>query len=265
MVVRPGDTVHQRELLRQLVDLHYDRNDAVLTRGHFRVRGDTVELHPVYEQQAVRIELFGDEVERIRRFDALTGDMGEDIDELVVFASTHYVAGDETMRRAIVSIEAELGERLAELEAAGQAARGPAAAAAHRATTSRCWPRSGCATASRTTAGTSTAAAPGEPPYTLLDFFPPDFLTVIDESHVAVPQIHGQYEGDRSRKDDPGRARLPAAVGPRQPAPHLRRVHRPGGPGGLPVGHARGPTSSRSPPRWSTRSSGPPAWSTPRS
>src|SRR5580700_1281569 len=120
MAVRPGDTVNQRDLLRKLVDLHYDRNDAVLTRGHFRVRGDTVELHPVYEQQAVRIELFGDQVERIRRFDALTGDTGDDIDELVVFSATHYGAGDETMRRAIESIHTELGQRLTELQAAGK-------------------------------------------------------------------------------------------------------------------------------------------------
>ena len=133
MVVRPGDTVNQRDLLRKLVELHYDRNDAVLARGHFRVRGDTVELHPAYEEEAVRIELFGDEVERIRRFDALTGDTGEDIDELMVFSATHYVAGDETMRRAIESIETELGQRLTELQSAGQAARGPAAADADRA------------------------------------------------------------------------------------------------------------------------------------
>src|ERR1700736_1046292 len=120
MVLRPGDTVNQRDVLRKLVDLHYDRNDAVLTRGHFRVRGDTVELHPVYEEQAVRIELFGDQVERIRHFDALTGDTGEDIDELVVFSATHYVAGDETMRRAVESIRTELGQRLTELQSEGK-------------------------------------------------------------------------------------------------------------------------------------------------
>ncbi len=200
MAVRPGDTVNQRDLLRKLVDLHYDRNDAVLTRGHFRVRGDTVELHPVYEQQAVRIELFGDQVERIRRFDALTGDTGEDIDELVVFSATHYGAGDETMRRAIVSIQAELGQRLAELQAAGkllEAQRLRLRTEHDLEMLAEVGVCNGIENYSRHLDGRSA----GEPSHTLLDFFPADFLTVIDESHVAVPQIHGQYEGDRSRKD----------------------------------------------------------------
>ena len=199
LVVRPGDTVRQRELLRQLVDLHYDRNDIVLSRGHFRVRGDTVELHPAYEEQAVRIELFGDEVERIRRFDAMTGDVGEELEELVVFASTHYVAGDETMRRAIGSIEGELQLRLSELESQGK----PLEAQRLRLRTSHdlemlaevgvC---NGIENYSRHLDGRRA----GEAPHTLLDFFPKDFLTVIDESHVTVPQIRGQFEGDRSRK-----------------------------------------------------------------
>jgi len=200
MAVRPGDTVNQRDLLRKLVDLHYDRNDAVLTRGHFRVRGDTVELHPVYEQQAVRIELFGDQVERIRRFDALTGDTGGDIDELVVFSATHYGAGEETMRRAIASIEAELGSRLAELAAAGkllEAQRLRLRTEHDLEMLAEVGVCNGIENYSRHLDGRSA----GEPSHTLLDFFPADFLTVIDESHVAVPQIHGQYEGDRSRKD----------------------------------------------------------------
>ncbi len=200
MAVRPGDTVNQRDLLRKLVDLHYDRNDAVLTRGHFRVRGDTVELHPVYEQQAVRIELFGDQVERIRRFDALTGDTGEDIDELVVFSATHYGAGDETMRRAIASIETELGQRLAELQSAGkllEAQRLRLRTEHDLEMLAEVGVCNGIENYSRHLDGRSA----GEPSHTLLDFFPADFLTVIDESHVAVPQIHGQYEGDRSRKE----------------------------------------------------------------
>src|SRR5580698_9450479 len=120
LVLRQGDTIDQRGLLRRLVDLHYDRNDAVLTRGHFRVRGDTVELHPAYEQDAVRIEMFGDQVERIRHFDPLTGDVGEDIEELVVFAATHYMAGDEIMQKAVLSIEDELRGRLGELQSEGK-------------------------------------------------------------------------------------------------------------------------------------------------
>jgi excinuclease ABC subunit B len=199
LAVHPGDRVDQRALLRRLVDMHYDRNDAVLTRGHFRVRGDTVELHPVYEEQAVRIELYGDEVERIRPFDALTGEVGEDIDELVVFAATHYVAADETINRAVGTIEAELGQRLAELQGAGkllEAQRLRLRTEHDLEMLAEVGVCNGIENYSRHLDG----RRPGEAPHTLLDFFPADFITVIDESHVAVPQIHGQFEGDRSRK-----------------------------------------------------------------
>ncbi len=199
LVVRPGDTVEQRGLLRRLVDLHYERNDAVLGRGRFRVRGDTVELHPAYEEAAVRIELFGDEVERIRQFDALTGEAGEELEELIVFAATHYVAGDETIRRAIASIEVELRERLAELQGAGkllEAQRLRMRTEHDLEMLAEVGVVNGIENYSRHLDG----RAAGEPPHTLIDFFPKDFLTVIDESHVAVPQIHGQFEGDRSRK-----------------------------------------------------------------
>ena len=199
LAVHPGDRVDQRALLRRLVDMHYDRNDAVLTRGHFRVRGDTVELHPVYEEQAVRIELYGDQVERIRPFDALTGEVGEDIDELVVFAATHYVAADETINRAVGTIEAELGQRLAELQGAGkllEAQRLRLRTEHDLEMLAEVGVCNGIENYSRHLDG----RRPGEAPHTLLDFFPADFITVIDESHVAVPQIHGQFEGDRSRK-----------------------------------------------------------------
>jgi len=213
LVLRPGERIDQRALLRRLVDLQYTRNDSVLSRGRFRARGDTVELHPAYEEQAVRIELFGDEVERIRGFDAVTGDVGEDLDELVVFASTHYVAGDETMRRAIASIEKELGERLAELQSQGkllEAQRLRLRTQHDLEMLAEVGVCNGIENYSRHLDGRRA----GEPPHTLLDFFPSDFLTVIDESHVAVPQIHGQYEGDRSRKQtlvDHG-FRLPSAL-----------------------------------------------------
>jgi excinuclease ABC subunit B len=199
LVLKPGDTVDQRGLLRRLVDLHYDRNDTVLGRGRFRVRGDTIELHPAYEQQAVRIELFGDTVERIRQFDALTGDLGDDLEELVVFAATHYVAGDETTRRAVASIEVELRQRLAELQSQNkllEAQRLRLRTEHDLEMLAEVGVVNGIENYSRHLDGRK----PGEPPHTLLDFFPKDFLTVIDESHVAVPQIHGQYEGDRSRK-----------------------------------------------------------------
>ncbi len=213
LVLHPGDTVDQRDLLRRLVDLHYDRNDMVLARGRFRARGDTVEVHPAYEELPVRLELFGDEVERIRTFDPMTGDVGPDLDELVVFASTHYMAGDDTMRRAIASIEVELAGRLAELQAQGKVVEAQRLRMRTEhdlemlAEVGVC---NGIENYSRHLDGRSA----GDRPNTLIDFFPPGFLTVIDESHVAVPQIHGQYEGDRSRKRtlvDHG-FRLPSAL-----------------------------------------------------
>jgi len=200
LVLKPGETVDQRGLLRKLVELHYDRNDTVLGRGRFRVRGDTIELHPAYEQQAVRIELFGDTVERIRQFDALTGDLGDDLEELVVFAATHYVAGDETTRRAVESIEVELRERLGELQSQNkllEAQRLRMRTEHDLEMLGEVGVVNGIENYSRHLDGRKA----GEPPHTLLDFFPDDFLCVIDESHVAVPQIHGQYEGDRSRKN----------------------------------------------------------------
>ena len=199
LVLRPGERIDQRILLRRLVDLHYTRNDMTLSRGRFRARGDTIELHPAYEEQAVRIELFGDEVERIRRFDVATGEVGEELEELVVFASTHYVAGDETMSRAISSIESELQKRLAELQTQGkllEAQRLRLRTQHDLEMLAEVGVCSGIENYSRHLDGRKA----GEPPHTLLDFFPSDFLTVIDESHVAVPQIHGQFEGDRSRK-----------------------------------------------------------------
>ncbi len=200
LVLKVGETHDQRGLLRRLVDLQYERNDANLVRGRFRVRGDTIEVHPAYEETAVRIELFGDEVERITRFDALTGELLGELEELAVFPATHYVAGDESMRRAIESIEAELGERLGELERQGKLleAQRLRMRTEHDlemlAEVGHC---SGIENYSRHLDG----RAPGEAPYTLLDYFPDDWLLVVDESHNSVPQLHGQYAGDRSRKE----------------------------------------------------------------
>lgn len=213
LVLRQGDEVDQREVLRRLVDMHYDRNDLVLSRGTFRVHGDTIEIHPAYDEEAVRIELFGETVERIRRFDALTGNIGDEIEELVVFAASHYVAGGETLTRAMTSIADELHDRVGELEAQGkllEAQRLRMRTEHDLEMLAEVGICSGIENYSRHLDG----RRPGEPPHTLLDFFPPGFLTVIDESHVTVPQIHGQYEGDRSRKQtlvDHG-FRLPSAL-----------------------------------------------------
>ena len=195
-----GEQVDQRALLRKLVDLQYSRNDVNLVRGTFRARGDTIEVHPAYEEAALRIELFGDTVDRIVPFDVLSGEMGDEMEEVVIFAATHYVAGDETVQRAIGSIEAELRERLAEFQRDGKLleAQRLRARTEHDlemlAETGVC---SGIENYSRHLDGRQ----PGQAPYTLLDFFPEDYLVVIDESHVAVPQLHGQWAGDRSRKE----------------------------------------------------------------
>ncbi|HLI16062.1 MAG TPA: excinuclease ABC subunit UvrB [Acidimicrobiales bacterium] len=200
LVLRQGEEHPQREILAQLVEMHYERNDTNLVRGRFRVRGDTIEVHPAYEETSVRIELFGDEVERITRFDALTGEVLGELGELVVFPASHYVAGDERLRRALASIEAELGERLAELEAAGkllEAQRLRMRTEHDLEMLAEVGTCSGVENYSRHLDG----RAPGQPPYTLLDYFPEDWLLVIDESHVTVPQLHGQFAGDRSRKE----------------------------------------------------------------
>jgi excinuclease ABC subunit B len=200
LVVRTGETHDQRAVLRRLVDMQYERNDVNLARGRFRVRGDTIEIHPAYEETAVRIELFGDEVERILVVDPLTGERVGELDELVVFPATHYVASEERMRAAIGRIEAELQERLAHFEAEGKLLE----AQRLRMRTQydlEMMAEVGYCSGIENYSAPIDGRAPGEPPYTLLDYFPEDFLVVIDESHVTVPQLHGQYEGDRSRKE----------------------------------------------------------------
>ncbi len=211
-VVRGGE-YDQRAILKRLVEINYERNDANLVRGKFRVRGDTIELHPAYEEHAVRIELFGDEVERIVSVDTLTGEQMGDLAELVVFPATHYVAGEERMRSALAGIEAELQERLAWFEKEGkllEAQRLRMRTSYDLEMLAEVGVCSGIENYSRHIDGRSA----GEPPNTLLDFFPDDYLLVIDESHQTVPQLHGQYEGDRSRKEtliDHG-FRLPSAA-----------------------------------------------------
>jgi excinuclease ABC subunit B len=200
LVMHPGETHEQRAILRRLVEMQYERNDMNLVRGRFRVRGDTIELHPAYEETAVRIELFGDEIERITRFDALTGELLGDLPELVVFPASHYVAGDERMRKAIAAIEAELGERLRELEANDKLLEAQRLRMRTEHDLEMLAEVGTCAGVENYSRHLDGRAA-GEQPYTLLDYFPKDWLLVIDESHVTVPQLHGQFAGDRSRKE----------------------------------------------------------------
>src|SRR5690606_4869265 len=200
LVVRVGEEHDQRSILRQLVDMQYERNDMNLVRGKFRVRGDTIEIHPAYDETAVRVELFGDDVEAITVVDPLTGERVTSLEELIVFPASHYVASEERMRVAITRIEAELQERLAAFESDGKLLE----AQRLRMRTQydlEMMAEVGYCSGIENYSAPIDGRKPGEPPHTLLDFFPDDFLCVIDESHVAVPQLHGQYEGDRSRKE----------------------------------------------------------------
>ena len=195
-----GVDYDMRSILRRLVDMQYDRNDMTLGRGKFRVRGDTIEVHPSYEESVLRIELFGDTVDRLTRIDPVTGETLEEMSRTHVFPATHYVAGVERMARAIQGIEAELQTRLAEFEAAGKLLE----AQRLRMRTQydlEMMAEVGYCNGIENYSMHIDGRAPDEPPFTLLDYFPDDYLLVIDESHVAVPQLHGQYAGDRSRKD----------------------------------------------------------------
>jgi excinuclease ABC subunit B len=197
--LKVGQEIERDKLLRKLVDIQYTRNDVAFTRGSFRVRGDTIEIIPQYEELAVRIEMFGDEIERLSTLHPLTGEIITEDKELYVFPASHYVAGPERMERAIAGIEAELEQRLAELEKQGKLLE--AQRLRMRTTYDLEMMRqvgscSGIENYSRHIDG----RGPGTAPHTLLDYFPEDFLLVIDESHVTVPQIGGMYEGDMSRK-----------------------------------------------------------------
>lgn len=197
--LRVGETMERDKLLRAFVDIQYTRNDIAFQRGTFRVRGDTVEVYPVYEDHPVRIEMFGDEIERLMSLHPVTGEILTEDQEIYVFPATHYVAGPERMDRAVADIEAELELRLAEFEGQGKLLE--AQRLRMRTTYDIEMMRqvgscAGIENYSRHIDGRE----PGSPPNCLIDYFPDDFLMVIDESHVTVPQIGAMYEGDMSRK-----------------------------------------------------------------
>src|SRR5499427_3098269 len=199
LTLKLGDTIERDALLRKLVGMQYTRNDLAFSRGTFRVRGDTIEIIPVYEELAVRIVMFGDEIERLMTLHPLTGEVVSEDEELYVFPASHYVAGPERMERAIAGIEMELADRLAELERGGKLLESQRLRM--RTTYDIEMMRqvgscSGIENYSRHIDGREA----GSPPNTLLDYFPEDFLLVVDESHNTVPQIGAMYEGDVSRK-----------------------------------------------------------------
>ncbi|MEY4677792.1 MAG: hypothetical protein RI992_507 [Actinomycetota bacterium] len=197
--LRVGDSIDRNQLLRKFVDIQYKRNDMAFERGTFRVRGDTIEIIPMYEEHALRIEMFGDEIEKIMTLHPLTGEIIRDESEMYVFPATHYAAGPETMERAISAIEKEMEMRVDEFERSGKLLE--AQRIRMRTTFDIEMMRqlgfcSGIENYSRHLDGRE----PGSAPNCLLDYFPEDFLVVIDESHVTVPQIGAMFEGDAARK-----------------------------------------------------------------
>lgn len=208
-----GVDYDQRSILKRLVELQYDRNDIALGRGNFRVRGDTIEIHAAYDENVLRVEMFGDTVDRITTIDPVTGENLSELTEVVVFPATHYVAGDERMRRAVIGIEKELQERLAVFESQGKLLE----AQRLRMRTQydlEMIQEMGYCNGIENYSMHIDGREPGEPPFTLLDYFPEDYLLVIDESHVAIPQLHGQFAGDLSRKSNlvEHGFRLPSAI-----------------------------------------------------
>jgi len=194
-----GVEYDQQSILRRLVDLQYERNDVALGRGNFRVRGDTIELQPAYESTITRIEMFDDTIDRISVVDPVTGETLGSPTEILVFPATHYVAGEERMRAAMLRIEAELAARLEWFNANGKLLEAQRLGMRTRYDLEMIQEMGYCNGIENYSMHID-GREPGSPPFTLLDYFPDDYLLVVDESHVAVPQLYGQFAGDRARK-----------------------------------------------------------------
>ena len=197
--LKQGQEIERDRILRKLIDINYNRNDLEFARGNFRVRGDTIELFPAYEVNGVRVEMFGDIIDRIRIIDPLTGEVKSDIEQTHIYPARHFVTGSETIRQALAQIEAELRQRLSKLRAADkllEAQRLESRTLYDLEMMREIGYCSGIENYSRYLTG----RRPGESPYTLIDFFPDDFLLFTDESHQTLPQIRAMYAGDRSRK-----------------------------------------------------------------
>ena len=244
--IKVGEQVDQRDMLRRLVDLQYARNDVNLVRGTFRARGDTVEIHPAYEEQALRVELFGDTVDRIVPFDVLTGEMGDEMEDVAVYAATHYVTGDDIIQRAVGLHRGRAAGAPAGIREGGQAARGAAPPGAHRAR-----PRD--AGRDRRVLGRRELQPPPRRPGAGRDAVHAAGLLPqgLPLRHRREPRRRPAAARAVRRRQVPqgraGRARLPAALGQGQPAAALRGVHRAGAPVRLRLGDARGRSSSSTP------------------
>ena len=195
-----GQTIDREELLSRLVDLNYDRNDVDFTQGTFRVRGDTVEVYPMYGRYAVRVEFWGDEIDRLAKLDTLEGKLISEEPAVLVHPAEHYSIPAETMERAIAAIEHDLDERISYFERQGDLIAAQRIEERTRFDIEM-MKEAGYCSGIENYSVYFADREPGDPPYTLLDYFPDDFLTVIDESHQTIPQIRGQYMGDKSRKD----------------------------------------------------------------
>ena len=235
--LRQGECYDRDTVLRKLVDIQYERNEVNFTRGKFRVRGDVLEIFPASaSEKAIRVDFDGDVVEKMLEFDALTGEILGLRSHVAVFPASHYATSRAKMERALVTIEAELEERLAELRSKGKLLEAQRLEQRTRYDMEMMQEMGFCSGIENYSRHL-TGRQPGQPPYTLLDNFPKDFIMIIDESHVAVPQVGAMYAGDRSRKESlvEHGFRLPSAFDNR---PDLCRVSRAAEPGHLRFGHA---------------------------
>jgi excinuclease ABC subunit B len=198
--LKKGESYRRQELLRQLVDMQYERNDIDFTRGRFRVRGDTLEIQPSYEELALRIEFFGDEIERIMEIDPLTGELLRELEAIDIYPAKHFVTSHDKLTLAIESIKLELAERLAELKQQGKLLEAARLEARTNYDMEMLREAGYCHAVENYSRHLAQRPA-GSPPSTLLDYFPDDFLLFIDESHMTIPQIRGMFNGDRSRKE----------------------------------------------------------------
>jgi len=198
--LKRGESYNRYKLLHTLVDMQYERNDTDFTRSRFRIRGDTMEIQPAYEELALRVEFFGDDIERIVKIDPLTGELLAELDSVDIYPAKHFVTSHEKLTLAIENIKQELEERLNELNQQGKVLE----AARLEARTNydiEMLQEAGYCTGVENYSRHLSGRAPASPPWTLLDYFPDDFLLFIDESHMTIPQLHGMYHGDRSRKE----------------------------------------------------------------
>ncbi len=200
LTLREGDLVRRNTVLKHLVSIFYERNDIELRRGTFRVRGDTLEVMPAYAETAYRIEFWGDEIDRITEINPLTGEIIAHHEQVDIFPAKHFITPEERLQKAIADIEAELEERLKELRAAGKLVEAQRLEQRTRYDIEMLREVGYCSGIENYSRHLSQRP-PGTPPWTLIDYFPPDFICFIDESHMTIPQLRGMYHGDRSRKE----------------------------------------------------------------